>query len=52
MVSNASEGMVLLAMQEQAGKEQKLPSSMCLQRLPAEAVALIKEASSQIKDPD
>ena len=38
IVSNASEGMDLLARQEQAGNEKKLPSSMSLYRLQAEGV--------------
>ena len=39
--SNAREGMDLLARIEQAGKEQKLPSSMSLYRRPAEGMAWI-----------
>lgn len=36
--SNASEGMDLLAIQKQADKDQKLPSSISFNRLPAEGV--------------
>lgn len=46
--SNASDGMDLLARQEQAGKEQNL-SSKSLYRLPAEGTAQIKDVSSHLK---
>jgi hypothetical protein len=36
---NASERMDFLARQEQAGKDQKVPSSMSFYRLPAEGMA-------------
>ena len=42
--------MDVLARQGQAGKEQKLPSSMSLYRLPAEGVAQIKDGFSHLKD--
>jgi hypothetical protein len=40
----------LLERQEQAVKEQKLPSSTSLYRLPAEGVAQIKDGFSHLKD--
>lgn len=46
---NASEGTDLLARQEQAGKEQRLPSSLALHRLPAEGVAQTKAVFSCLK---
>lgn len=48
--SNASEGLDLLARGEQTGKEQKLPSFMALDRLPAKDMAQIKGVSSHLKD--
>ena len=43
---NASEGMDVLARQEQVDKEQKLPSSTSLYRCPAEVMAQIKRIES------
>ena len=45
------EGMDLLARQGQAGKEQKLLSSMTLHGLPAEGMAHIIGVSSPSQDP-
>lgn len=47
--SNASEGMDFLWRQEQPGKEQELPSSVSLNRLPAESMAQIRDGFSQLK---
>lgn len=52
VVSNASEGIDLLQRQEQAGKEQNLPSSMSIYSLLEEGMAQIRGVSSHLKDPD
>lgn len=44
-VCKASEGMDLLVRQEQAGKEQTLPSSLSFCKLPAEGVAQVQGVS-------
>jgi hypothetical protein len=41
--SNATEGMDLIARREQAGKEQKLPFSMSLFRLPVEGMCTLDQ---------
>jgi hypothetical protein len=47
--SNASEGMNLLSRPKQAGKEQKLSSSVSLYRVPGKGVAQTKGMSSYLK---
>ena len=48
---NVSKGIDALIRQEQAGKEQKLPS-VSLYELPAEGIAHVKGVSSPFKGPD
>lgn len=47
--SNASEGMDLLVMPEQAGKYPQLPSSLSLYRLPKIGMAQIRSESYHLK---